>query len=67
MIILSLINLNEKKGKILSVEWHIMQGSDWNNEDPTGWIMSEKLDGIRAYWDGKQFWSKRGIRIKYKK
>src|SRR3954452_16545711 len=21
--------------------------------DPTGWLMSEKLDGVRAYWDGK--------------
>jgi DNA ligase-1 len=37
-----------------------MQGIDWCNEDPTGWYMSEKLDGIRAYWDGNQFWSKRG-------
>src|SRR5882724_11528160 len=28
--------------------------------DPTGWWMSEKLDGIRAYFDGKQFWSRLG-------
>lgn len=26
--------------------------------DPTGWLMSEKLDGVRAYWDGTQFWSR---------
>ena len=25
-----------------------------------GWWMSEKLDGLRAYWDGKQFISRRG-------
>jgi len=25
---------------------------------PTGWWMSEKLDGVRAYWDGKQFLSR---------
>ena len=37
-----------------------MQGYDRKNEDPTGWYMSEKLDGIRAYWDGTQFWSKSG-------
>jgi len=37
-----------------------MEGLDWNKEDPKGWYMSEKLDGIRAYWDGKQLWSKRG-------
>ena len=37
-----------------------MQGRDWNDEDPTGWFMTEKLDGVRAYWDGTQFLSKRG-------
>jgi DNA ligase-1 len=32
----------------------------WNEaeHDPTGWWMSEKLDGVRAYWDGKQFLSR---------
>jgi DNA ligase-1 len=28
--------------------------------DPTGWWLSEKLDGVRAFWDGKQFWSRLG-------
>ena len=28
--------------------------------DPAGWWLSEKLDGVRAYWDGKQFWSRLG-------
>lgn len=28
--------------------------------DPAGWLMSEKLDGVRAYWDGKQFLSRQG-------
>lgn len=28
--------------------------------DLTGWWMSEKLDGVRAYWDGKQFISRLG-------
>ncbi|MCH9812436.1 MAG: DNA ligase [Epsilonproteobacteria bacterium] len=28
-----------------------------------GWYMSEKLDGIRAYWDGKQLLSKNGNSI----
>jgi DNA ligase-1 len=23
------------------------------NIDPKGWLMSEKFDGIRAYWNGK--------------
>jgi DNA ligase-1 len=28
--------------------------------DVTGWWMSEKLDGVRAYWDGAKFWSRLG-------
>jgi len=28
--------------------------------DVTGWLMSEKLDGVRGYWDGKQILSKNG-------
>ncbi len=28
--------------------------------DPAGWWLSEKLDGVRAYWDGKQFLSRQG-------
>jgi DNA ligase len=35
----------------------------WDNEgDLSGWWMSEKLDGVRAYWDGKQFISRLGNR-----
>lgn len=33
----------------------------WDNSmDLSGWWMSEKLDGVRAYWDGKQFISRQG-------
>src|SRR5262249_33067155 len=33
----------------------------WDNAtDPGGWWMSEKLDGVRAYWDGEQFLSRQG-------
>jgi DNA ligase-1 len=28
--------------------------------DISGWLISEKLDGARGYWDGKQLWSKNG-------
>lgn len=31
-----------------------------NSQDLSGWWMSEKLDGVRAYWDGKQFLSRLG-------
>ena len=30
--------------------------------DPRGWWLSEKLDGVRAWWDGKQFLSRNGNR-----
>ncbi len=29
-------------------------------QDPSGWWMSEKLDGVRAYWNGKEFLSRLG-------
>lgn len=28
-----------------------------------GWVMSEKLDGVRAYWDGKHLMSRQGKRF----
>jgi DNA ligase-1 len=28
--------------------------------DPTGWWLSEKLDGVRAYWTGERFLSRQG-------
>jgi DNA ligase-1 len=27
----------------------------------TGWVMSEKLDGIRGYWNGKKFLTRKGL------
>ena len=26
----------------------------YDNQATEGWVMSEKLDGVRGYWDGKQ-------------
>lgn len=31
-----------------------------NSRDLSGWWISEKLDGVRAYWDGKGFLSRQG-------
>lgn len=33
------------------------------NEDIAGWMMSEKLDGIRGYWTGSQLLTRKGRRI----
>jgi DNA ligase-1 len=41
-------------------ELPILLAEVWTgDDDPTGWWMSEKLDGVRAFWDGKQFLSRR--------
>ena len=42
----------------------ILLAHKWETDhDPTGWWMSEKLDGIRAYWDGETFVSRLGNRF----
>lgn len=39
----------------------VMRVTDWNwKSDPTGWWISEKFDGCRAWWDGKNLVSRRG-------
>src|SRR5712664_4152798 len=39
----------------------LLLAESWDlTADPTGWWLSEKLDGVRAYWDGRQFLSRQG-------
>src|SRR4029077_917450 len=39
----------------------LLLAESWDNAtDLTDWWMSEKLDGVRAYWDGKRFLSRQG-------
>lgn len=39
----------------------ILLAHKWENDvDLTGWWVSEKLDGVRAYWDGQRFISRLG-------
>lgn len=41
----------------------LLLAETWDNAlDLSGWWMSEKLDGVRAYWDGRQFLSRLGNR-----
>ncbi|MEZ4238821.1 MAG: DNA ligase [Myxococcota bacterium] len=44
-------------GVLLAERW------DPGAHDPRGWWVSEKLDGVRAYWDGTQFLSRNGNRF----
>lgn len=38
----------------------LLLAEQWDERDPAGWWLSEKLDGVRAYWDGRRFLSRRG-------
>lgn len=39
----------------------LLLAESWDSAtDLSDWWMSEKLDGVRAYWDGKQFLSRQG-------
>jgi DNA ligase-1 len=48
-------------GEEVAKEPPLLLAHSWENDvDLTGWWMSEKLDGVRAYWDGKQLISRLG-------
>lgn len=51
-----IINLN-------SQELQKAKNYDNSKHNITNWYMSEKLDGIRAYWNGKELLSKNGNKI----
>ncbi len=38
----------------------LLLAETWTDQDPTGMWISEKLDGVRAYWDGENFISRLG-------
>ena len=47
------------KGKTTAPE--LLLAQTWDNAtDLSGWWMSEKLDGVRAWWDGCKFLSRQG-------
>lgn len=41
----------------------LIKPSNYQDQNVTGWIMSEKLDGIRGYYDGKNLYTKNGKKI----
>ncbi len=50
--------------KDTSIPGKISLAQQWTaSTDPTGYIMSEKLDGMRAYWNGKKLWTRSGLPI----
>ena len=47
-------------GKVGDMPSEVMLAKKHGSEDPTGWWMSEKLDGMRAYWTGTALFSRKG-------
>ena len=35
--------------------------NNYTNQDVSGWVMSEKLDGVRGYWDGTRLFTRGGV------
>lgn len=35
----------------------------YSDQNVTGWLMSEKLDGVRAFWNGKELLTRKGKKI----
>jgi len=56
-----LLNLSESESPFGYPEFNIQKKfsipSKWGNENPTGWYLSEKLDGVRCIWDGFDMYS----------
>jgi ATP-dependent DNA ligase len=48
---------NEKKQFMLATVWD-------DSQDPTGWLMTEKYDGMRLYWNGTDFITRPGKKMK---
>ena len=38
----------------------LLLAQEFKGQNVSGWAMSEKLDGVRAYWDGKRLISRQG-------
>ena len=53
--------LKDKKEEKEKEKPQVLLAHVWENDvDLEGWWISEKLDGVRAYWDGEQFLSRAG-------
>ena len=39
---------------------NLILAKEYSGQNIAGWAMSEKLDGVRAYWDGRKLISRQG-------
>jgi DNA ligase-1 len=42
------------------LQFRVTLANKFKKQNVDGWLFSEKLDGVRAVWDGYQFWSRSG-------
>jgi ATP-dependent DNA ligase len=58
-LFIALINLADSTKKVL------MTSTLWDeSRDPKGWYMTEKFDGMRLYWNGREFFTRQGKIVK---
>lgn len=50
-------------GPVAAAHAPMLPQVDRGETEIAGWLVSEKLDGVRGYWDGKGLWSKNGQRF----
>jgi len=41
----------------------LLRLSEFKDQNVSGWLASEKLDGVRAYWDGENLLSRQGKKL----
>ena len=60
--------LPSKLGSPISACIKVLLAETWSDDvDPTNWIMSEKLDGVRMFWTGSTMYSRNGNRFFFPK
>ena len=52
---------DEASGRIKEpFKFELLKLSEFKGQNVSGWLASEKLDGVRAYWDGQNLRSRKG-------
>jgi len=44
-------------------KFELLRLSEFKDQNVSGWLASEKRDGVRAYWDGENLLSRQGKRL----
>ena len=47
-------------GAAKKAKFELLKLSEYKGQNVGGWVVSEKLDGVRAYWDGRNLLSRNG-------